>query len=72
MDRIIQPTKSQVRDWLLNRRINPGPLPDHKSICRDLGWIVVPKTGQPGVAIDSGFGVSAEIVTKNKTVLVKE
>ncbi|HZW22374.1 hypothetical protein [Noviherbaspirillum sp.] len=32
------PSKEQVRDWLRQRRIATGPLPDPEQIRRALGW----------------------------------
>jgi hypothetical protein len=33
-----QPTKEQVRDWMMHRHTDHNPLPDIKQIRRELGW----------------------------------
>ena len=32
------PDKTQVREWLRQRRVNPGPLPTPAQIRLQLGW----------------------------------
>ena len=43
MDRIIKPTKEEVRNWLRNRRASHEPLPECDRIRRELGWMLVNK-----------------------------
>lgn len=38
MERIRQPTKEQVREWLRKRQDKPEPPPDTEQIRRALGW----------------------------------
>ena len=39
MNRFTQPTKEDVRDWILRRREFRGPLPEIRDIQREVGWI---------------------------------
>lgn len=41
MDRIIQPDKEAIRDWMRQRRTRTLPLPDTEQIRRELGWKLV-------------------------------
>lgn len=41
MDRIKQPDKESVREWLRQRQKNSAPLPDNEQIRRELGWKLV-------------------------------
>jgi hypothetical protein len=33
-----RPAKERIRQWLMDRQINPGPLPTMEQIKSDLGW----------------------------------
>ncbi len=38
MEKMNQPTKEQVRQWLARRRQHPAPIPDAQQIRDQLGW----------------------------------
>ena len=38
MDKLTQPSKEKVRDWLQHRRLKNDPPPDIAQIRRELGW----------------------------------
>ena len=38
MNRITQPDKETVREWLKQRQTNSTPPPDNEQIRRELGW----------------------------------
>ncbi|CAN5408351.1 hypothetical protein BH11PSE11_BH11PSE11_00020 [soil metagenome] len=44
MNRIDQPSKQQVREWLSQRREAHTPPPDIAQIRRELGWNLIPKS----------------------------
>jgi hypothetical protein len=46
MEKITQPTKEAVRDWLTNRRLNHDPLPDIGQIRLELGWRLAGPAGE--------------------------
>jgi hypothetical protein len=40
MDTTNQPSKERIRDWILNRQLEPKPLPDMERIKIEIGWNV--------------------------------
>jgi hypothetical protein len=40
MQKFTQPSKQDVRDWLINRRLKNAPLPDIGQIRTELGWLL--------------------------------
>lgn len=47
MQQVSQPSKEQIREWLMQRQAVPAPLPNREQIRRELGW-TLPK--QPSTA----------------------
>ena len=41
MNKVEQPSKQQVRDWLVQGHLNPAPPPSMAQIRRELGWSMV-------------------------------
>jgi len=41
MNKLDQPSKGQVREWLMQRRAKHDPPPDGEQIRRELGWRLV-------------------------------
>ncbi len=38
MEKLSQPSKEQIREWLARRRQHPAPIPDARQIRDQLGW----------------------------------
>jgi hypothetical protein len=39
MNKLHQPSKEQIRQWLHERKKSRAPLPDRQQICEELGWM---------------------------------
>jgi hypothetical protein len=47
MEKIIQPSKQCIREWLRHRQLKNGPPPDLAQIRRELGWTMAGPARQP-------------------------
>lgn len=61
MQKFVQPTKEQVRDWFRQRRLAAGPPPAIAQMRRELGWRPIAATAAiasitPELAAGAGHG----------------
>lgn len=54
MERIHQPSKEEVREWLRERQAGHMPLPDATQIRRELGWTLSESTRDDCDALRTG------------------
>lgn len=56
MQKFVQPTKEQVRDWFRQRRLEAGPPPAIAQMRRELGWNPLLPDLLPELAAGAGHG----------------
>lgn len=67
MDRISQPSKEHVREWLRERQEEHTPPPDAAQIRRELGWRLVEGAYEAGGAAQQMHRIDKAMVSVNGT-----